>query len=207
MKLDKLKVGINNIWEKKEKKKKINSKQDINIIMETIKSLDSGKIRVTEKIKGKWIVNQWVKKAVLLSFQVTKQELIANAPGKSFWWDKVPSKFEGWKKKDFSKANFRIVPNAVVRRGSFIDKDAVIMPSFVNIGAYVGSATMIDTWATVGSCAQIGKKCHISGGAASCIALKDSGLLLRSISIASSQIAFKPCTMCVARIAHGVKKI
>ncbi len=165
MKLDKLKVGINNIWEKKEKKKKINSKQDINIIMETIKSLDSGKIRVTEKIKGKWIVNQWVKKAVLLSFQVTKQELIANAPGKSFWWDKVPSKFEGWKKKDFSKANFRIVPNAVVRRGSFIDKDAVIMPSFVNIGAYVGSATMIDTWATVGSCAQIGKNCHISGGA------------------------------------------
>ncbi len=165
MKLDKLKIGINNIWEKKEKKKKINSKQDINIIMETIKSLDSGKIRVTEKIKGKWIVNQWVKKAVLLSFQVTKQELIANAPGKSFWWDKVPSKFEGWKKKDFSKANFRIVPNAVVRRGSFIDKDAVIMPSFVNIGAYVGSATMIDTWATVGSCAQIGKNCHISGGA------------------------------------------
>ena len=165
MKLDKLKIGINNIWEKKGKKKKINSKQDINIIMETIKSLDSGKIRVTEKIKGKWIVNQWVKKAVLLSFQVTKQELIANAPGKSFWWDKVPSKFEGWKKKDFSKANFRIVPNAVVRRGSFIDKDAVIMPSFVNIGAYVGSATMIDTWATVGSCAQIGKNCHISGGA------------------------------------------
>ena len=101
MKLDKLKVGINNIWERKEKMKKINSKQDINIIMETIKSLDSGKIRVTEKIKGKWIVNQWVKKAVLLSFQVTKQELIANAPGKSSWWDKVPSKFEGWKKKDF----------------------------------------------------------------------------------------------------------
>ncbi len=165
MKIDKLKEGINDIWNKKEKGKKIVSKKEINIIMDTIKYLDNGKVRVTEKIKGKWVLNQWVKKAVLLSFQVTNQKLIANGPGKSFWWDKVPSKFEGWKKKDFSKSNFRIVPNAVVRKGSFIDKDAVIMPSFINIGAYVGSATMIDTWATVGSCAQIGKNCHISGGA------------------------------------------
>ena len=165
MKIDNLKDGINDIWEKKEKGKKIVSKKDVNIIMDTIKNLDNGKVRVTEKIKGKWVLNQWVKKAVLLSFQVTDQKLIANGPGKSFWWDKVPSKFEGWKKKDFTKSNFRIVPNAVVRKGSFIDKDAVIMPSFINIGAYVGSATMIDTWATVGSCAQIGKNCHISGGA------------------------------------------
>ena len=165
MKIDKLKDGINDIWNKKEKGKKIVSKKEVNIIMDTIKNLDNGKIRVTEKIKGKWVLNQWVKKAVLLSFQVTNQKLIANGPGKSFWWDKVPSKFEGWKKKDFTKSNFRIVPNAVVRKGSFIDKDAVIMPSFINIGAYVGSATMIDTWATVGSCAQIGKNCHISGGA------------------------------------------
>ena len=165
MKIDKLKDGINDIWKKKEKGKKIVSKKEVNIIMDTIKNLDNGKVRVTEKIKGKWVLNQWVKKAVLLSFQVTDQKLIANGPGKSFWWDKVPSKFEGWKKKDFTKSNFRIVPNAVVRKGSFIDKDAVIMPSFINIGAYVGSATMIDTWATVGSCAQIGKNCHISGGA------------------------------------------
>jgi 2,3,4,5-tetrahydropyridine-2-carboxylate N-succinyltransferase len=165
MKIDKLKDGINDIWKKKEKGKKIVSKKEVNIIMDTIKHLDNGKVRVTEKIKGKWVLNQWVKKAVLLSFQVTDQKLIANGPGKSFWWDKVPSKFEGWKKKDFTKSNFRIVPNAVVRKGSFIDKDAVIMPSFINIGAYVGSATMIDTWATVGSCAQIGKNCHISGGA------------------------------------------
>ena len=165
MKIDKLKDGINDIWKKKEKGKKIVSKKEVNIIMDTIKNLDNGKVRVTEKIKGKWVLNQWVKKAVLLSFQVTEQKLIANGPGKSFWWDKVPSKFEGWKKKDFTKSNFRIVPNAVVRKGSFIDKDAVIMPSFINIGAYVGSATMIDTWATVGSCAQIGKNCHISGGA------------------------------------------
>jgi 2,3,4,5-tetrahydropyridine-2-carboxylate N-succinyltransferase len=165
MKIEKLKNGINNIWEKKEKSKKIETKKDINTIMETIKSIDKGKIRVTEKKKGKWILNQWVKKAVLLSFQVTNQKLISNGPGKSFWWDKVPSKFDGWKKKDFANAKFRVVPNAVVRRGSFIDKDAVIMPSFINIGAYVGSSTMIDTWATVGSCAQIGKNCHISGGA------------------------------------------
>ncbi len=165
MKIEKLKDSINSIWKKKEKGKKIVSKTDVNIIMNTIKSLDSGKIRVTEKIRNKWVLNQWVKKAVLLSFQVTDQKLISNGPGKSFWWDKVPSKFQGWKKNDFAKANFRVVPNAVVRKGSFIDKDAVIMPSFVNIGAYVGNATMIDTWATVGSCAQIGKKCHISGGA------------------------------------------
>ena len=165
MKIDKLKNSINDIWKKKEQGKKIVSKKDVNIIMETINNLDSGKIRVTEKINGKWNLNQWVKKAVLLSFQVTDQKLIANGPGKSFWWDKVPSKFEGWKKKDFANAKFRIVPNAVVRKGSFIDKNAVIMPSFINIGAYVGSATMIDTWSTVGSCAQIGKNCHISGGA------------------------------------------
>lgn len=165
MKIDKLKDGINDIWKNKERGKKITSKKEVNIVMDTIKNLDNGKVRVTEKIKGKWVLNQWVKKAVLLSFQVTDQKLIANGPGKSFWWDKVPSKFEGWKKKDFTKSNFRIVPNAVVRKGSFIDKDAVIMPSFINIGAYVGSATMIDTWATVGSCAQIGKNCHISGGA------------------------------------------
>ncbi len=165
MKIDKLKIGINSIWERKEKKKNIKLKKDIDIIKETIKCLDSGKVRVTEKVKDKWVVNQWVKKAVLLSFLVTDQKLISNAPGKSFWWDKVPSKFEGWKKKDFSRSNFRVVPNAVVRKGSFIDKGAVIMPSFINIGAYVGSSTMIDTWATVGSCAQIGKNCHISGGA------------------------------------------
>ncbi len=165
MKIEKLEDGINHIWKKKEQGKKIVSKKDVSIIMETIKSLDSGKVRVTEKINSKWTLNQWVKKAVLLSFQVTEQKIIANGPGKSYWWDKVPSKFEGWKKNDFAKAKFRIVPNAVVRKGSFIDKDAVIMPSFINIGAYVGSGTMIDTWATVGSCAQIGKNCHISGGA------------------------------------------
>ena len=115
MKIEKLKDGINNIWKKKEQGKKIVATKDISIIMETIKNLDSGKVRVTEKINSKWILNQWVKKAVLLSFQVTEQKIIANGPGKSYWWDKVPSKFEGWKKNDFAKAKFRIVPNAVVR--------------------------------------------------------------------------------------------
>ena len=105
------------------------------------------------------------KKAVLLSFQVTNQKLISSGYGQAYWWDKVTSKFDRWKKNDFEKAGFRVVPNAVVRKGSFVDKGAVLMPSFVNIGAYVGSSTMIDTWATVGSCAQIGKNCHISGGA------------------------------------------
>tara|TARA_Y100001970_G_scaffold206407_1_gene251349 strand:- start:1189 stop:2016 length:828 start_codon:yes stop_codon:yes gene_type:complete len=160
-----LKESIEKIWSNRKELNKSKSKKDFNIIMETIKKLDNGEIRVSEKINGQWILNQWVKKAVLLSFQVTNQKLILNGPGKSYWWDKVPSKFEGWKKKDFTKAGFRIVPNAVVRKGSFIDKGAVLMPSFTNIGAYVGSSTMIDTWATVGSCAQIGKNCHISGGA------------------------------------------
>ena len=160
-----LKESIEKIWSNRKELSKSKSKKDFNIIMETIKKLDNGEIRVSEKINGQWILNQWVKKAVLLSFQVTNQKLILNGPGKSYWWDKVPSKFEGWKKKDFTKAGFRIVPNAVVRKGSFIDKGAVLMPSFTNIGAYVGSSTMIDTWATVGSCAQIGKNCHISGGA------------------------------------------
>lgn len=165
MKIDKLRESIENIWNKRKKLSKSVSKKDLNIINETIISLDKGIVRVAEKINNKWILNQWVKKAVLLSFQVTNQKLVENGPGKTFWWDKVPSKFDGWKKKDFTKASFRIVPNAVVRRGSFVDKGAVLMPSFINIGAYVGSSTMIDTWATVGSCAQIGKNCHISGGA------------------------------------------
>ena len=165
MKIDKLKKSIETIWAKRDKLRKLVSKKDLNVINETLDNLDKGKVRVAEKIKNKWILNQWVKKAVLLSFEVTDQKLIPCGPGNTNWWDKVPSKFDGWKKKDFSKYGFRVVPNAVVRKGTFIDRGAVLMPSFINIGAYVGSSTMIDTWATVGSCAQIGKNCHISGGA------------------------------------------
>jgi 2,3,4,5-tetrahydropyridine-2,6-dicarboxylate N-succinyltransferase len=114
---------------------------------------------------GTWHVNQWLKKAVLLSFRLNDMAVIKGGPGKAVWWDKVPSKFDGWKAAQFKKAGFRAVPGSVVRRGAFIAPNVVLMPSFVNIGAYVDSATMVDTWATVGSCAQIGKNCHISGGA------------------------------------------
>ncbi len=135
--------------------------------------LDSGRARVSEKsADGTWTVNQWLKKSVLLFFRLNAMRAMGDAPGVNGvdpspgpWWDKVPSKFEGWTAEDFTQAGFRAVPPATVRKGSFIAKGAVLMPSFVNIGAYVGEGTMVDTWATVGSCAQIGANCHISGGA------------------------------------------
>ncbi len=127
--------------------------------------LDSGKARVAEKqADGSWRVNQWLKKAVLLSFRVNDMTVIANGPGAAVWWDKVPSKFDGWSESEFRAAGFRAVPSCVVRRSAYIAPGVVLMPSFVNLGAYVDTGTMIDTWATVGSCAQIGKNCHISGG-------------------------------------------
>src|SRR5438874_3460845 len=128
--------------------------------------LDAGKARVAEKsADGNWRVNQWLKKAVLLSFRLNDTTVIANGPGKAVWWDKVLSKFDGWGDAQFRAAGFRAVPNCVVRRSAYIAPGVVLMPSFVNLGAYVDSGSMIDTWATVGSCAQIGKNCHISGGA------------------------------------------
>lgn len=133
---------------------------------ETLMLLDGGKVRVAERNSdnGDWQVNQWLKKAVLLSFRLNKMELIDNGPGASVWWDKVPSKFEGWGADEFSAAGFRAVPNCVVRRSAFIAPSVVLMPSFVNLGAYVDEGTMVDTWVTVGSCAQIGKNVHLSGG-------------------------------------------
>jgi 2,3,4,5-tetrahydropyridine-2-carboxylate N-succinyltransferase len=128
--------------------------------------LDAGKARVAERqTDGRWHVHQWLKKAVLLSFRLNDMAVIKGGPGKAVWWDKVPSKFDGWNAARFKKAGFRAVPSCVVRRGAFIAPSVVLMPSFVNIGAYVDEGTMVDTWATVGSCAQIGKNCHISGGA------------------------------------------
>jgi len=127
--------------------------------------LDSGKVRVAEKGDGGWTVNQWLKKAVLLSFRLNAMAVIKGGPGDSTWWDKVPSKFDGWGPQEFEAAGFRAVPNCVVRRSAYIAPGVVLMPSFVNLGAHVAEGTMIDTWATVGSCAQIGKHCHISGGA------------------------------------------
>jgi 2,3,4,5-tetrahydropyridine-2-carboxylate N-succinyltransferase len=126
--------------------------------------LDSGEARVAEKVDGAWHTNQWLKKAVLLSFRLNDMQLIGNGPGKSKWWDKVPSKFEGWTAKDFRNAGFRAVPNCVVRRSAYIAPGAILMPSFVNLGAYVDKGSMVDTWVTVGSCAQIGKNVHLSGG-------------------------------------------
>jgi len=130
-----------------------------------IAALDRGEARIAEKQDGDWIVHQWLKKAVLLSFRLNPMEAIAGGPGGAHWWDKVPSKFAGWGEKEFAAAGFRAVPGAIVRRGAFVASGAVLMPSFVNIGARVGEGTMIDTWATVGSCAQIGRNVHISGGA------------------------------------------
>lgn len=128
--------------------------------------LDQGKVRVAQRDdSGTWTVNQWLKKAVLLSFRLNDMGVIAGGPGGANWWDKVPSKFAGWGENRFREAGFRAVPGAIVRRSAFIAKNAVLMPSFVNLGAYVDESTMVDTWATVGSCAQIGKRVHISGGA------------------------------------------
>jgi len=128
--------------------------------------LDRGEARVAEPDgQGGWTVNQWLKKAVLLSFRLNDNVLIDNGPGAGHWFDKVPSKFSGWSEADFRAAGFRAVPGSVVRRGAHVAKGAILMPSFVNIGAYVGEGTMVDTWATVGSCAQIGKNVHLSGGA------------------------------------------
>ncbi len=134
-------------------------------IESALELLDKGTARVAERqADGQWKVNQWLKKAVLLSFRLKPMELISGAPGGASWWDKVPSKFDGWGPLEFEKAGFRAVPSAVVRRSAYVAPGAVLMPSFVNVGAYVDSGTMVDTWASVGSCAQIGKNVHLSGG-------------------------------------------
>ena len=139
----KLEKEINAIWKIRDSLSSKSNKKVINIIDKTIGLIDEGKIRVAEKTKNKWKVNEWIKKAILLSFRVNEQKVISNGQGSSSWWDKVPSKFSNWKKKDFKKANFRVVPNAVVRKGTHIEENVVLMPSFINIGAYVGSETMI----------------------------------------------------------------
>jgi 2,3,4,5-tetrahydropyridine-2-carboxylate N-succinyltransferase len=136
---------------------------------EALNLLDSGKARVAEKLEGKtgrdaWVVHQWLKKAVLLSFRLNDMAPISGGPGGATWWDKVPSKFDGWSADQHAAAGFRSVPNCVVRRSAYIAPGVVLMPSFVNLGAYVDANTMVDTWATVGSCAQIGKNVHLSGG-------------------------------------------
>ena len=133
-------------------------------VTEVLAQLDAGELRVAEKRAGAWQVNEWAKKAVLLSFRLSPTETISGAPGGARWWDKVDSKFADWTAERFGQAGFRAVPGCVVRHSAYVAPAAVLMPCFVNVGAYVGGGTMIDTWATVGSCAQIGRNCHISGG-------------------------------------------
>ena len=163
MKLDELEKIIVEAFEDKEKISENSDKKILDAINETIELTDSGNIRVAEKKNGVWSVNQWVKKAILLSFRTNKMTM-SKGPYTT-WFDKVPGKSVTWSESDWKKAGYRHVPNGVVRKGSFIAKNVVLMPSFVNVGAYVDEGTMIDTWASVGSCAQVGKNCHISGGA------------------------------------------
>ena len=154
---------INEAWENKSQVNSKSNKKLLKTINQTIELLDSGKIRVAEKKNSSWITNQWVKKAILLSFRVN--EMKTSKGPYSTWFDKIEGKTQKWDKKKLIKAGFRSVPNGVVRKGAFIAKNVILMPSFVNLGAYVDEGTMIDTWASVGSCAQVGKNCHISGGA------------------------------------------
>ena len=159
-----LQNNIENIWLNKESVNSNSSGEVKDYIEKTLQLLDSGQIRVSEKINGTWTVNEWIKKAVLLSFRIRPLDLIDGGPENSKWWDKIPSKFSEWTQEDFSNNNFRTVPGSVVRYSAYVAPEVVLMPSFVNLGARIDSGTMIDTWATVGSCAQIGKNCHISGG-------------------------------------------
>ena len=161
-----LQTAIENAWEQRDTITPATSGPVRDAIEEALNALDSGTLRVAEKGENGWVVNQWLKMAVLLSFRLNDMQTIPGGPGGDApWFDKVPSKFAGWDENRFRAAGFRAVPNCVVRRSAYIAPGVVLMPSFVNLGAYVDEGTMIDTWATVGSCAQIGKNCHISGGA------------------------------------------
>ena len=162
--LEDLKNTIEEIWNKKENISSSTDGIERNVIEECLGLLDSGEVRVSEKIGDSWKVNEWLKKAVLLSFRLWPMDIISGGPGNGNWWDKVPSKFSKWDSKDFQRNNFRTVPGSIVRYSAYISPEAILMPSFVNLGARVGSGTMIDTWSTVGSCAQVGNNCHISGG-------------------------------------------
>ena len=160
-----LETLINAAWEDRASLSPQTTGETREAIEAAIMALDSGELRVASKSgNGDWVVHQWLKKAVLLGFRIHPNQMMTGGPQDGNFFDKVPSKFEGWTEADFQKAAFRVVPPAAVRRGSYIAPNAVLMPSYVNIGANVGEGTMVDTWATVGSCAQIGKDVHLSGG-------------------------------------------
>ncbi|MFM8542562.1 MAG: 2,3,4,5-tetrahydropyridine-2,6-dicarboxylate N-succinyltransferase [Chakrabartia sp.] len=161
---DALETTIEALWEDRDSLSPATTGAARDAVNAALELLDSGTRRVAEKLEDQWTVNQWLKKAVLLSFLINDMENISGGPGGSHWWDKVPSKFDGWSETRFREAGFRAVPGSIVRRGAHIGRNVVLMPSFVNLGASVGDGTMVDTWATVGSCAQIGKNVHLSGG-------------------------------------------
>ena len=163
MNTDSFEKIINEAWNNKSQVNSKSNKKIVNAISKTIDLLDTGKIRVAENKNNEWFVNQWIKKAILLSFRINKMKT-SKGPYAT-WYDKIEGKTKNWNEKRFIKEGFRYVPNGVVRKGAYIAKNVVLMPSFVNIGAYVYKGSMIDTWASVGSCAQVGKNCHISGGA------------------------------------------
>ena len=157
---------INAAWDDRADLTVTQSGETFDAIQAVITALDNGFVRIASKDRdGCWHVHEWLKKAVLLSFRIMENCRVHGGPGQDgVWWDKVPSKFEGWSDTQFKHAGFRLVPPAAVRRGAFIAPNAVIMPSYINIGAYIDEGSMIDTWSTIGSCAQIGKNVHISGG-------------------------------------------
>ena len=162
---DSLRETIERAWEDRASLSEETGGDVREAVDEAIRRLDAGEARVAEKGEDGWVVNQWLKKAVLLSFRLNPMALIEGGPGGAVWWDKVPAKTAGWDAERFAAAGFRAVPGSIVRRGAYVGPGAVLMPSFVNIGAHVGNGTMVDTWASIGSCAQVGANCHISAGA------------------------------------------
>ena len=156
---------IDALWERRDSLKEVGVDADRTLVTAVLDALDFGELRVAEKVGDEWVTHQWLKKAVLLSFRLWPTEVVGGCGGLGPWWDKVPNKFDRWTKQEFERFGFRAVPGAVARRGAFVGRGCVLMPSFINIGAHVGDGTMVDTWATVGSCAQIGRNVHLSGGA------------------------------------------
>lgn len=162
--ISQLEKTINGAWDVRDTINTSTGGEVREAVQEALNLMDAGALRVANPVDNGWTVNEWAKKAVLLSFRLNPSQLISGGPGGSVWYDKVKSKFEGWSEADFEKAGFRAVPDAIVRHSAYVAPDVVLMQSFLNVGAYVGKGTMIDTWALVGSCAQIGENCHISEG-------------------------------------------
>ncbi len=165
MQINELKAAVERAWERRDELSAATRGEAPEAVRETLARLDGGDIRVAERHGNSgWHVNEWAKKAVLLSFRLNDMGLVSGGPGGAHWWDKVPSKFATWGEAEFKAAGFRAEPGAIVRHSAYVAPSVVLMPSFVNVGAYVDKGTMVDTWATVGSCAQIGKNVHLSGG-------------------------------------------